>query len=311
MDTDNRAQRQVLESWRGSVLSGYSFAAALRQSPYRINDRVIASIEVAEETGHLHEVLSRLADEMEVENDNRQTLIKGMIYPLIMVLVAAVVIGVMIAYVVPQVTKVFANARQELPPLTQVTIALSQFTRSYGLFILAFLFVLAAGGRYLLQQPARRRNWQRLLLRMPLIGNWMLLAVLADWSRSMGTLLRTGVPVLTSLTISAAGIGNLYLQEKMQRVAEKVRQGNSLFYSLRSEHFVPGFMLHMVSSGESSGELDGMLIRVGDYYSTQLRNSVETALKLLEPALIVLMGLVILLIVGAVLVPIVKMNQLI
>ena len=140
---------------------------------------------------------------------------------------------------------------------------------------------------------------------------WILTAVLADWCRGLGTLLASGVPVLSALAIASTGVGNLHLRRRLEAVNERVRQGNGLAVSLKAEGVAPGFLLHMVASGEASSELDQMLIRVSDYYSARLKNAIDTMLKLLEPALVVFMGAVVLLIVGAVLVPIVKMNQLI
>lgn len=309
--TENSRQKSVVESWREGVLAGYSFSEAIKKSPYPVDDKLIAAIGVAEETGHLHQVLDRMADDLELGNDNRQTLVKGMIYPAVMIVVAIVVIGVMVGYVVPQVAKVFVNARQELPLLTRATIGASDFLRGYGLYLVLGIAAAFTLFLFLLRDRGRRTRWHRSLLKMPVVGQWILIANLADWCRSMGTLLASGVSAMPALTIASAGMGNLHLKNKMEAVREKVRQGNSLSQGLKSERFVPGFLLHMVGSGESSGELDRMLLKVSDYYTARLRNTVETLLKLLEPALIVFMGLVVLLIVGAVLVPIVKMNQLI
>ncbi|MCK9504718.1 MAG: type II secretion system F family protein [Porticoccaceae bacterium] len=309
--SDSHTQKSLLESWREGLASGHSFAASVRKSPYVIAEKIIAAISVAEETGHLHKVLLRVADELEVGNQNRQTLMKGMIYPAVMIVVALVVISVLVGYVVPQVAKVFVNSRQELPLLTRATMVTSDFLRAWGIYLLIAQAGCWLSFLLLLRNPGRRKRWHRLLLGMPLFGNWVLLANLADWCRSLGTLLQSGVPVLSALSISSAGVGNLYLKEKLEAVNERVRQGNSLFQSLKSEGVAPGFLLHMVSSGEASSELDQMLLRVSEYYSTRLRNAVDTMLKLMEPALIVFMGMVVMLIVGAVLVPIVKMNQLI
>ena len=309
--SDNLHQKQALDSWRDGLTAGYSFSASLRKSPYANGEKVIAAIGVAEETGHLHRVLTRVADELEEGNDNRQTLMKGLIYPAVMVVVAIAVIGVMVGYVVPQVAKVFVNARQELPLLTRATIAFSDALRTYGLYALGGLVAAIAALLVALRDPARRLAWHRLLAGMPVIGPWILTAVLADWCRGLGTLLASGVPVLSALAIASTGVGNLHLRRRLEAVNERVRQGNGLAVSLKAEGVAPGFLLHMVASGEASSELDQMLIRVSDYYSARLKNAIDTMLKLLEPALVVFMGAVVLLIVGAVLVPIVKMNQLI
>lgn len=309
--SDDARQTQLLVSWRDGLAAGYGLAASMRRGPFRVPERVTAAVGVGEETGHLHKVLDRLAEELELGNDNRQALLKGMIYPVVMVAVAVAVISVLVGYVVPQVAKVFVNSRQELPLLTRATMGLSDFMRAWGLYLLALLAALVAAGVMALRDVDRRRRWHRLMLRMPLLGQWLLLGGLADWCRSLGTMLHSGVPVLSALSIAAAGVGNLHLRGKLEQVTDSVRHGNGLGSSLKAGDFAPGFLLHMVSSGEASSELDTMLVKVADYYTARLRNGVETLLKLMEPALILFMGLVVLLIVGAVLVPIVKMNQLI
>src|SRR5690606_17933665 len=153
---------------------------------------------------------------------------------------------------------VFVNSRQELPMLTRATMVLSDFLRAWGLWLVALLAGLAVGAVVALRDPARRHAWHRLLLRMPVVGNWIVLGNLADWCRSLGSMLHSGVPILPALAIASAGVGNLHIQRKLESVNERVRQGNSLFQSLRAEKFVPGFLLHMVSSGEASSELDQM-----------------------------------------------------
>ncbi|MGD9662130.1 MAG: type II secretion system F family protein, partial [Porticoccaceae bacterium] len=222
--SDNHTQKSLLESWREGLSSGYSFAASVRKSPYVIAEKIIAAISVAEETGHLHKVLMRIADELEVGNQNRQTLMKGMIYPAVMIVVALVVISVLVGYVVPQVAKVFVNSRQELPLLTRATMVSSDFLRAWGIYLLMTLAGCWLAFLLLLRDQGRRKRWHRLLLAMPLFGNWVLLANLADWCRSLGTLLQSGVPVLSALSISSAGVGNLYLKAKLEAVNERVRQ---------------------------------------------------------------------------------------
>ncbi|MGV6807680.1 MAG: type II secretion system F family protein [bacterium] len=309
--SEQARQKQLLQSWLEGLTNGYSLSVSMRRSPFSIDERVSASVSVAEETGHLPEVLDRVAEDLEIGNLNRQTLVKGMIYPTVMIVVAIVVVSVLVGYVVPQVAKVFVNSKQELPLLTRATIQLSDFLRAWGVWLMALVSALIFGAVVALRDPERKLRWHRFLVKAPLIGEWIKLGEFADWCRSLGMLLSSGVPVLTALSISSAGTGNLYLREKFRSVNEKVRQGNSLYSSLKGEHFVPGFMLHMINSGEASSELHKMLLKVSDFYTARLRNAIDTMLKLMEPALIVFMGIVVMLIVGAVLVPIVKMNQLI
>ena len=164
------------------------------------------------------------------------------------------------------------------------------------------------GFNLLMRDEGRRRQWHRGLLLMPGMGRWIHMSNLADWSRSLGVLLSNGVPALAALKISSSVVANLYLRSKMELVTESMRRGNSLQNSLAEHLNKSGFLIHMVGSGEASSELDGMLLRVSDYYSLRLRNAVDVFMKLINPVLIILMGLVILAVVAAVMLPIMDMS---
>lgn len=303
-------QRHAAEQWREGLREGLSLAQSMERAYIRVSDGLVAAIAVAEETGHLHKVLQRLADELDVTADNRQTLLKGLIYPAVMVVVAVAVSTVLLAYVVPQVSKVFLSNRIELPLLTRAMISISGALRDYGLTMLGLLGASGCAVAMRLRDAASRRAFHRLLLRAPLFGKWLRMAEFADWSRSLGMLLGGGVPILPALRIASGSLRNDHLRMQLEQVIEDVRKGNGLHGALRCCPEVPPFLLHMVASGEESSELDVMLLRVADYYSRSLQSSVQTALKLMEPALVVMMAGFVMLIVGAVLVPIVRMNQL-
>lgn len=150
-----------------------------------------------------------------------------------------------------------------------------------------------------------------MMLNLPWLGRWTKMANIADWSRSLGMLLANGVPALAALKISSTVVSNLYLRDKMDQVTESMRRGSSLQKALEEQNIGSGFLIHMVGSGEASSELDKMLMRVSDYYSLRLTNAVEVFLKLINPILIVFMGMIILSVVLAVMLPIVDMNNLI
>ena len=309
--SDSPRQQRAVENWRSQIIEGMSFAQALNNSVYKVPDPVVAAVAISEETGHLAKVIERLADEQEISQENRQQLSKGLIYPAVMMLVALAVIGIMMTYVVPQVTQVFINTKTELPLLTQVVIVLSDFARRWGIFLLLTMAIAIFVALIALKKPENRLRWDRRVTRLPAIGNWIRMANFGDWCRSLGLLLSSGVPALSALRIASSSLSNSWYRNEMDEVIENVRRGSSLHSALRQQDFVPAFVLHMIGSGEASSELDSMLMRVADYYRTRLNNSVDTALKLMEPALIVGMGIFVVLIVGAVLVPIVQMNQLI
>jgi len=302
-------QRRLVQSWRTEIVEGRSFSEALRRSPYRIPESVIAGVGVGEESGHLHEVLNRLADEIEVSAENRKTFSRALMYPAALVVTSMIVVSIMMVWVVPKITVVFAHSGRQLPLITRFVVGLSEFLQRYGLYLAAAAALFLGAVYWLLRDPDRRIRWHRLQLRLPGVGRWLLMSNIADWSRSLGILLQTGVPALAALRIAAQVVGNLYLRQKMEAVTESMRRGSSLHSALQEQQVGSGFLVHMVGSGEASSSLDAMLLRVADYYSARLKNAVEVFLKLINPLLIVFMGMVILGIVAAVMLPIMDMNN--
>lgn len=304
-------QRRMLQSWRSEITEGRSFSEALRRSPYKIPESVIAGISVGEESGHLHEVLMRLAEDIETSAENRKTISRALIYPATLITTSIIVVAIMMVWVVPKITAIFASSNRELPLITQIIISVSEFTQNYGLYLLIAcigLFVLFV---QLMKNPARRERWHALMLTMPGMGRWIRMANIADWSRSLGVLLGNGVPALAALKISSSVVNNLHLRRKMEAVTESMRQGSSMQKALQENDIGSGFLVHMVGSGEASSELDKMLLRVSEYYALRLSNAVEVFLKLMNPILIIFMGVIILSVVAAVMLPIMDMNNMI
>ena len=304
-------QRRLVESWRTEIVEGRSFSEAMRRCPYKIPEAVIAGVAVGEESGHLHGVLMRLAEDLESSAENRKTVSRAMIYPATLMATSILVVAMMMIWVVPKITAIFATTDRELPLITRIIIGLSEFTQHYGLYILGFLLVLTVTFLWLMKDLERKRRWHALLLNLPGLGRWIRMANIADWSRSLGVLLGNGVPALAALTISSTVMNNLYLRSKMELVTESMRRGSSLKKALEDHSVGSGFLIHMVGSGEASSELDKMLMRVSEYYSLRLANAVEVFLKLINPVLIIFMGAIILSVVAAVMLPIVDMNNMV
>ena len=302
-------QRRMLQSWRSEIIEGRSFSEALRRSPYKIPESIIAGISVGEESGHLHEVLMRLAEDLESSAENRKTISRAMIYPATLITTSIIVVAIMMVWVVPKITAVFISSNRELPLITRIIINLSEFTQSYGLFVLMIVVVLYLGFIKAMRDPQRKQRWHELMLAFPGLGRWIRMANIADWSRSLGVLLSNGVPALAALKISSSVVTNLHLRSKLEAVTEAMRQGSTLHKALQDSDIGSGFLVHMVGSGEASSELDKMLLRVSDYYSLRLNNAVEVFLKLINPVLIIFMGVVILSVVAAVMLPIMDMNN--
>jgi len=304
-------QRRMLQSWRSEIIEGRSFSEALRRSPYKIPESIVAGISVGEESGHLHEVLMRLAEDLESSAENRKTISRAMIYPATLISTSIIVVAIMMVWVVPKITAVFTSSNRELPLITRIIINISEFTQSYGLFLLVVLVALFLAFVQAMKDAQRKQRWHAFMLTMPGLGRWIRMANIADWSRSLVVLLSNGVPALAALKISSAVVTNLHLRSKMEGVTEAMRQGSTLHKALHDGDVGSGFLVHMVGSGEASSELDKMLLRVSDYYSLRLNNAVEVFLKLINPILIIFMGMIILSVVAAVMLPIMDMNNMI
>ena len=308
---ETAGQRRMVESWRSEIIEGRSFSDALRRSPYKIPESIIAGVGVGEESGHLHRVLLRLAEDLETSAENKKTITRAMIYPAFLVGFSVAVVTIMMAVVVPKITAIFITSKRELPLITQAVVALSDFVQSYGLVLLLLAIVLTLGFRYSMRDPARKERWHELMLSMPGLGRWIRMGSIADWARSLGVLLSNGVPALAALSISATVVSNLHLQRKFESVTEGMRQGSSLQKALEDSQLGSGFLVHMVGSGEASSELDKMLLRVSEYYSVRLKNAVEIFMALFTPIMVILMGMMILAVVAAVMLPILDMNNMI
>ena len=302
-------QRRLVESWRSEITEGRSFSEALRRSPYQIPESIVAGVGVGEETGHLHKILLRLSEELETSAENRKTVTRALIYPVTLVSVSIVMVSVMMVWVVPKITAVFASSNRELPWITEVVVGISNFTQSYGLYVLVFVVIASLAFRQAVKNAKLKMQWHELILSMPGMGRWVRMADISDWSRNLGVLLNSGVPALAALKISSAVVNNCALQDKFNAVTEAMRQGASLHKALEDNLDGSGFLVHMVGSGEASSELDKMLLRVAEYYSARLKNAVEVFLKLLNPILILIMGAMILGIVAAIMLPIMDMNN--
>ena len=302
-------QRRLVESWRSEITEGRSFSEALRRSPYQIPESIIAGVGVGEETGHLHNILLRLAEELETSAENRKTISRALIYPITLVSVSIIIVSMMMAWVVPKLTAVFASRNRELPWITEVVVSISNFAQNYGAYVLAFIVLAILVFRYAMKNPQTKLRWHQMILNSPGLGRWIRMADISDWSRNLGVLLSSGVPALSALKISSAVITNLALQKIFNRVTEAMRQGTSLHKALEDNLSGSGFLVHMVGSGEASSELDKMLLRVAEYYSARLENAVDVFLKLLTPILILLMGGMVLAIMAAVMLPIMDMSN--
>jgi general secretion pathway protein F len=303
--------KSIIMGVRAKVMEGHSLADGLSDFPRAFPDLYRATVSAGEQSGHLDTVLERLADYTEGRQELRQKIMNAMIYPIVLTLLAISIVTLMLVYVVPKVVRVFSNTGQELPGLTTALIALSEFLQNYGYALIIALGIGAWITYQLLKKPGPRRARDKFLLRVPVIGRLVRGINTARFTRTLSILTGSGVPVLDSLHISGAVITNLPMNEAVQEAAERIREGAPIGKSLAESGHFPPISIHLISSGEASGQLDTMLDRAAQNQERDVDGLIAALLGILEPALIVSMGVVVLVIVLAILLPIFELNQLV
>jgi general secretion pathway protein F len=241
----------------------------------------------------------------------RQKILLALFYPIILTTIAILVTIGLLTYVVPEVVKVFDNIGQELPWLTTALITLSEFLRHYGLYLFVLLILVGAATSYLLKQPDIRFRWHQIQLSLPLVGRLAKGLNTARFARTFSILNASGVPVLEGLRIAADVLGNLPMREAVKETASRVREGSGIAFALEKSGYFPPMTLHLIASGESSGRLDAMLERAANNQERELESTIALMMGVFEPMLILTMGVVVLIIVLAILLPIFDLNQLV
>ncbi|WP_020682675.1 type II secretion system inner membrane protein GspF [Marinobacterium rhizophilum] len=305
---DARLKSTVL-SVRGRILEGHSLASALSEYPRSFSELYRAMITAGEETGHLSAVLLRLAEHGERLQQIRGKVQVALIYPTMLTLVAIGVIGLLMTYVVPKVVEQFTHTQQTLPFLTRQLILISDGLQQYGLHILASMALLALLARWYLHDSGRRTGWHRMQLRLPLLNTFVLGQQSLQFARTLAILVGSGVDLLHSLKVAAGPMTNLYLRGAVLDCMERVRGGSSLSRALEQSGPFPPLLVYMIANGESSGELERMLDKAAENQEAEFETRVAWLLGLFEPALILTMGVVVLGIVLAILLPILELNN--
>lgn len=303
--------KSILLGVRSRVMEGHTLADGLSDFPQAFPELYRATVASGEQSGHLDAVLERLADYTESRQALRQRVSNALIYPIVLVVMAMGIISFMLAFVVPKVVTVFENTGQELPALTRGLIATSDFLRDNWMALIVVLALVIAGIWKLLQQPGPRRRYHLLLLRLPLISRLNRGLNTARFTRTFSILAGSGVPILEALRISAKVLSNIPMHDAVEEASLRVREGGSISKALAVSKLFPPMTIHLISSGEASGQLEDMLSRAASNQEREIDGLIATMLGILEPLLIVFMGGVVLTIVLAVLLPIFEINNLI
>jgi general secretion pathway protein F len=309
----NRSSRikGMLLQVRSRVAEGHTLAYAMGEFPVAFNEMYRAMVNAGEHAGYLGPVLQQLADYTEQRQYTGQKLQMALIYPFILVGVAIAVVVALMVFVVPELVGIFAHSSRELPLLTRGLIASSDFFRNYGFWLFLAVVIIFFGSRQLLRKPTRRKRWHRLLLRMPGLSRLLIALDTARFASTLSILMASGVPLLDSLSIAGQVLTNLVLREDSEMVAERVQEGSSLHRALQQNGRFPPMMVHMVASGEASGELELMLERSASNQERELEMTLGTMMSLFEPLMVVFMGGMVLTIVLAILLPIFDLNTMV
>ncbi|WP_405220220.1 type II secretion system inner membrane protein GspF [Lentisalinibacter sediminis] len=309
--TEKPRTQSILLGVRARVMEGHTLADGLEEFPQAFPEIYRATVSAGEQSGHLDAVLERLADYTETRQALRQRITNALVYPIVLVLMSLGIIAFMLSYVVPQVVGVFETTGAELPILTRLLIGISDFLREWWWLLIAGIAAVAFGVWRLLKIEGPRRRYHRLLLRLPLIGRITRGVNTARFTRTLSILAGSGVPVLEALKISAEVIMNVPMREAVQEASLRVREGGAISRSLSASRLFPPMTIHLISSGESSGQLEQMLGRAADNQEREMDGLITTMMGIMEPLLIVFMGGVVLTIVLAILLPIFQINNLI
>lgn len=305
------ATREVLTGVKTEVTAGLSFAKALGAYEKSFPDFYRALVHGGEESGALPTVLQHLADYLDARQALKQKAGLALLYPVLVTIVAFAIVTGLLVYVVPQVVDVFQQSRQRLPLLTRALIALSDFLRAAWPYLLVLVGGGFAAARMALRRESVKRNWHALLLRLPWVGPLIRGINTSRFASTLAILVGGGVPLLSALASGERVMTNMVMRQAIEHAIGRVREGVSLARALGETHAFPPLLIHLVASGEVSGKLERMLNRAAHLETQALERRLAVFLTLLEPVMILVMGAVVLLIVLAILLPIIEINQLV
>jgi general secretion pathway protein F len=308
---DKEPLAEMLGAVRERVKEGSTLADAMEEQGAAFSRFYISLLRAGESGGALEVVLERLADHLESAKEMRSALTSALIYPAILVVVAVVSIFILLGYVVPQFTEMFEGVGEALPLPTRITIAVGEWLQAYGWLLL----VLTAGAYWLLARqladPVRAYKWHAGLLRVPVIGEIVVKMEVARFAHTLSTLLGNGIPLVTALAIVRDTMGNRVLAAGIERVTGGLKEGQSLADPLSEVPHFSSFAVHMIRVGEESGELESILRKVAVTFDRDTQVTIKRAMTLLEPMLILLLGVIIAAVIISILVAILSINELV
>jgi general secretion pathway protein F len=303
--------KRTIMGIRSKVVEGYSLAEGMKEFPHIFDHLFRSMVAAGEKSGHLDEVLERLADYTERRQATKSQLRQAMIYPAMLITVGLLIVGFLLTTVLPDIVKQIAKADQALPGSTEFLLSVSAYIKNYGMLTAIVVLTSLIIFQRLLKQPAIRLGFHRWLLNLPLIGKVITGVNTTRFARTLSILTSSAVPILEGMRISGEVLSNSYIQKGVLVASDNVREGASLKAALDQTKLFPPMMMHMIGSGEKSGELEQMLRRSADNQDNELDNLLKITMSLLSPLIVALMAGMVVFIVMAILQPIMQMNSLV
>ncbi|MGF1738862.1 type II secretion system inner membrane protein GspF [Photobacterium satsumensis] len=303
--------KNMLLAVRSRVVEGYTLSDSLAEYPHIFDQLFRAMVAAGEKSGHLDTVLNRLADYTENRQKMRSKLQQAMIYPTMLTLIAIAVVAFLLATVVPKIVDQFVQMGQKLPTITEILLAASDFVQNWGLVVLLVIAAVVMLLKMALKRPDFRLKWDRWVMRLPVIGKVARGLSTSRFARTLSICTSSAIPLLEGMKVASDVMTNTWVNQQIREAADKVREGSSLRVSLEQTKIFPPMMLHMIASGERSGELEQMLTRAADNQDRDFESLVNMALGIFEPLLIVAMAGIVMFIVIATLMPIIALNNMV
>lgn len=309
--TEKDKIRHLIIGVRSKVMEGYALAQAMAEYPYAFPELYRATVAAGEQTGRLDLVLEKLADYTENQQKIRQKIQQALIYPTLMVVVSTLIISFLLAFVVPKIIEVFTTSGQALPAMTTVLISVSHFIQNYGLYTLLIMILLLFTFKRSLDNEKINLKWHQFILKLPLISYLIRTVNVARYIHTFAILFAAGGSVLETMQVAAGLITNRVMRQAFDTATVRVREGVPIHQALKDTNYLGPMAIHLIASGEKSGQLSMMMERAANHLDGEVQRLIDTALTLLEPLVILLMGAIVLFIVLATLLPIFSMEQLV
>ncbi len=308
---DKPVIKNILTNVRAQVSEGKTLSEAMSSERSSFPRLYRAMVAAGETSGNLSAIMERIADYYEKSEDIKNKISTAMIYPIVLSIVAFAVIIILMTAVVPKVVSQFERLNTELPFLTRAVMGISEFFIKYGVFLILGAFLLSMGFGFLYRQKKFRWWLHGIFLKLPFVGNLLLSVASARFARTMGTLIEGGSPVLQSIKAAKQTISNEVIRDAIDSVYMQVHEGKALSAALKTANIFPSLLVYMCSMGERSGRLSFLLIKIADYLENEFDSISKKALSLLEPVIVIIMGLAVGMIVMSIMLPIMQLNSLV